>query len=52
MLKSTGTPADLALRFEISERSVKRLAREIRKEGTEMRYSQASRSYVIEKYFQ
>ena len=45
-LKSTGPPADLALRFEISERSVKRFVREIRDEGIEIRYSQSSRSYV------
>ena len=45
-LKSTGSPADLAFRFEISERSVKRFVREIRDEGTEIRYSQSRRSYV------
>ncbi len=45
-LKSTGSPADLALRFEISERSVKRLVKEIRDEGTEIRYSQFRQSYV------
>ena len=31
-LKGTGTPAALALRLEISERSVKRIVREIREE--------------------
>jgi len=46
-LKSTGTPADLALRFEISERSVKRIIREIREEGNAIRYCSTRRSYVI-----
>jgi len=48
MLKSTGAPADLAFRFEISERSVKRIVKEIRDEGTEIRYSPTRRSYVTE----
>jgi transcription initiation factor IIE alpha subunit len=52
MLKSTGTPADLALRFEISERSVKRIIREIRDDGTDIRYSQSRRSYVTEEEYQ
>jgi biotin operon repressor len=48
-LKSTGTPAELALRLEISERSVKRFVREIREEGTEIWYCQSRMSYVTEK---
>jgi len=51
-LKSTGAPADLALRFEISERSVKRIVKEIREEGTYIRYSQLRRSYVTEEDYQ
>ncbi|HUX57768.1 MAG TPA: HTH domain-containing protein [Bacteroidales bacterium] len=47
-LKSTGTPANLADRFEISERSIKRIVKEIRDEGTYIRYSLLRRSYVIE----
>jgi biotin operon repressor len=47
-LKSTGPPADLALRLEISERSVKRFVKEIREEGTEIWYSQTRMSYVTE----
>jgi biotin operon repressor len=46
--KSTGPPADLALRLEISERSVKRFVREIRDEGTEIRYCQIRMSYVTD----
>lgn len=47
-LKSTGPPADLAYRFEISERSVKRIIREMREEGNEISYNQIRRSYVME----
>jgi hypothetical protein len=50
-LRSTGPPADLAARFEIGERSVKRLIREMKDEGTEIRYSQFSRSYVTEEEY-
>jgi hypothetical protein len=50
-LKSTGAPAELALRFEISERSVKRIVREMREEGTHLTYSQLSRSYVTEEKY-
>jgi transcription initiation factor IIE alpha subunit len=52
MLKSTGAPAELALRFEISERSVKRLVRELREDGTYLIYSQSRRSYVTDKDYQ
>jgi len=51
-LKSTGAPADLAFRFEISERSVKRMVREIREEGIDIRYSQSRGSYVTEENYQ
>jgi transposase len=51
-LKSTGAPAELALRFEISERSVKRIVKELREEGTDLRYSQSRRSYVTGEDYQ
>ena len=51
-LKSTGTPAELGLRFEISERSIKRLVMEIRAEGNEINYCPVRRSYVTEKNYQ
>jgi biotin operon repressor len=51
-LKSTGPPSDLAIRFEISERSVKRIVKEMRDEGTDISYSQIRRSYVTEKDYQ
>ena len=47
-LKGTGTPAALALRLEISERSVKRIVREIREEGTDIRYCQIRMTYVTD----
>jgi predicted DNA-binding transcriptional regulator YafY len=50
-LKSTGAPADLAFRFEISERSVKRMVREMREDGVVIRYSQAVGSYVTEENY-
>jgi biotin operon repressor len=52
ILKSTGAPADLALKLEISERSVKRFVKEIRDNGTWIRYSQSRRSYVTEEEYQ
>ena len=51
-LKSTGTPAELGLRFEISERSIKRLVMEIRAEGNKINYCPVRRSYVTEKNYQ
>ena len=51
-LKCTGAPADLALRFAISERYVKRIVKEIRDDGTELRYSHTSRSYVTGEEYQ
>jgi hypothetical protein len=52
MLKSTGAPAELALRFEISERTVKRLVKELREDGTYLTYSPTRRSYVTDKDYQ
>ena len=51
-LRSTGAPSDLALRFEISERSVKRIVRELREEGVDIRYSPVRRSYVTGEDFE
>jgi DNA-binding Lrp family transcriptional regulator len=50
-LKCTGTPADLASKFEISERSVKRLVKEIREEGSIIRYDYLRISYVVEEKY-
>jgi hypothetical protein len=47
-LKSTGSPADLAIRLDISERSVKRIVSEIRGQGKEIKYSPLRKSYVTE----
>ena len=51
-LKSTGTPAELAIQLEISERSVKRLVMEMRQAGHDISYCQARRSYVLENNYQ
>ena len=45
-LKSTGTPAELALKFEISSRTIKRIIKEMRDEGEVIRYDYSSWSYV------
>ena len=47
-LKSTGTPAQLAIRLEISERSVKRIIRELKNEGIVERYDYDRMSYIGE----
>lgn len=51
-LQCTGSPAELAFRFEISERSVKRIVSEMRVEGKELRFSPARNSYVTGREFQ
>ena len=51
-LKCTGAPSDLATRFEISERHVKRIVKEIRDDGTAIWYSQTRRSYVTGEEYQ
>lgn len=48
VLESTGTPSDLALRFEISLRTVKRIVKEIRDSGIAISYCRRRRSYVTE----
>ena len=45
-LKCTGTPADLATKFEISERSVKRIIKEMRDEGNDICFDYGRISYV------
>lgn len=47
-LRGTGTPDQLANRFEIAKRSVKRIVMEIRKDGFDIRYSRVLGSYVID----
>jgi hypothetical protein len=51
-LKCTGAPADLAIRFDISERHVKRIVKEIRDDGTMIWYCQSRRSYVTGEEYQ
>jgi len=50
-LKSTGTPAELAARLDISERSVKRLISEMRKSGKDIKFSQIRNSYETDENF-
>jgi hypothetical protein len=50
-LKCTGPPAVLALQFEISERSIKRLVKEMRDEGVDIKYCLSRRSYVTTEEF-
>ena len=51
-LKCTGAPSDLAFRFEISERHVKRIVKELRDDGTKISYCQSRRSYVMGEDYQ
>ena len=46
-LQGTGSPAELAVRLDISVRSVKRLVGEIRYGGQEIWYCQSMKSYVM-----
>lgn len=46
-LKSTGTPSELAMKFDISVRSIKRIIRELKDEGLNLRYDYNSVSYVL-----
>jgi predicted DNA-binding transcriptional regulator YafY len=46
-LKCTGTPAELASRFDISVRTVKRIIREMKDDGVNIRYDFNCVSYVI-----
>ncbi len=48
-MECTGTPEDLAFRFNVSQRTVKRIVSEIRGEGLNIRYSPVKRSYVTDK---
>ncbi|MBN2665343.1 MAG: hypothetical protein JXR67_02445 [Bacteroidales bacterium] len=50
-MQSTGSPDDLAFRFNVSKRTVKRIVSEIRGEGRDIRYSPSKKSYVMEKEF-
>jgi ribosomal protein S25 len=45
-LKSTGTPSQLAEKFQISERSVKRIIRELKNDGEVTRFDYNRVSYI------
>jgi len=44
---NTGSPSDLAERFDISPRTIKRIIREIKKSGIKIRYDRNRGSYLI-----
>ena len=48
-MQATGTPADLAWLFGISERSVKRLINELRKEGYNIVFLHSANTYILRK---
>jgi len=50
-LKSAGSPADLADRFEISVRSAKRYVSELRDDGHLIRYCPVRKTYVTEREY-
>jgi len=50
-LKCTGPPAVLAYRLETSERSIKRLVKEMRDEGVVITYCHSRRSYVTDEEY-
>jgi biotin operon repressor len=51
-LKCTGTPADLAMKFDISARSIKRMISELREEGYDIKFWYPGRTYVLVKDYQ
>jgi hypothetical protein len=50
-LRSTGTPSALASRFETSERTIKRLVKELRDDGNDIIFCHLRRSYITRKIF-
>jgi hypothetical protein len=48
-MRSTGTPEDLASKFEISSRTIKRIIKELREEGEDLRYDYNCMSYIFSK---
>jgi DNA-binding Lrp family transcriptional regulator len=47
-MQATGTPADLAWLFGISERSVKRLISELRREGYIIAFMHSANTYIFQ----
>jgi len=47
-LKGTGTPVSMARRYGISTRTIKRMVRELRREGHNIWYSIHRRTYVLD----
>ena len=51
-LKCTGSPAELALKFEVSARTIKRLVKEIKADGNDISYNRVRMSYETGKNYQ
>lgn len=47
-LRSAGTPADLAARFGVSERSIKRMISELKLEGYGIVFWHGGNTYILE----
>ena len=47
-LRSAGTPADLAGRFGVSERSIKRMISELKREGYRITFWHGGNTYILE----
>jgi hypothetical protein len=45
-LRATGTPSELAMKLEISERSIKRIMHELRETGNNIIYDYKCVSYI------
>jgi len=50
-MKCTGAPSELAAKMDVSERTIKRVIKEIREDGIEITYSVVRQSYVTNKDF-
>ena len=46
-LRCTGTPSQIAMQFDIGERTVKRLVSEMRDDGIDISYRKEIMSYII-----
>lgn len=45
--QKTGTPKELACRFHISERTIKRMVNALKQQGVNIQYNRSSKTYII-----
>lgn len=45
--RKTGTPQEIAIRFDVSERTVRRMIDNLREQGHDIRYCRTARSYIV-----